>query len=91
MAHWWRCQQVPGRPTASPVALDVDPLEPEVADDRIDGLELDARAEQCVGGGKVRGCFPAGVQVVGEVVPLEARVVAGRRVACDRRRQARAA
>ncbi len=75
----------------SPVALDADPLEPEVADDGIHGLELDARAEKRVGGGKVRGGFPAGGLVVGEVLPLEARVVAGRRVARDRRRQARAA
>ncbi len=52
----------------SPVALDVDPLEPEVADDCVDGLELDAGAEECVGGGKVRGGFTAAGQVVGEVV-----------------------
>ncbi len=54
MAPRWRCQRLRGRAAGSPVALDVDPLEPEVADDRVDGLELDARAEKCVGGRQVR-------------------------------------
>jgi hypothetical protein len=73
------CQRVPCPAAASPVALDVDPLEPEVAHDRVDGLELDARAEEGVGGRQVRGGFPAGGQVVGQVVDPPGDHVAGGR------------
>ena len=46
MAPGRPCQRVPGSAVDSPVALDVDPLEPEVADHGIHGLELDARTEK---------------------------------------------
>ena len=75
--HFHCCDET-GKFGVLPVALNLDPLEPEVADDRVDSLELDARAEEGVGGREVRGSFPAGGQVVGDVFEAPGDHVAGR-------------
>ena len=53
---------------SSPVALDIEALEAEVADDCVDGCELGTGAKEGVCGGKMDRGFTAGGQIVGEVV-----------------------